>query len=146
MKVETDEQNLMVDDINIIYRPKPKNIYKLNLKENYQSNYATYKRGKNNHHKKYKKQDEKRNLNLKKNKLANSHNFDLISFEEIENDFKELKARTERIQIENELLKFLENSTKDSSFDFDDEKEKKNKKNKKVERPKKILYNYISSL
>ena len=73
------------------------------------------------------------NLNLKKN-VTKSQNFDLISFEEIENDFKELKVQSERIQVENELLKLLENSTKDTSFDEEE------KKSKKIARPKNIYY------
>ena len=58
----------------------------------------------------------------------------MISFEEIENDFKKLKARSEIVEVENELLKLLENSTKDTSFDEDE------RKNKVIERPKNIFY------
>ena len=141
MMVVSEEPKLIVEDI--IYKPKPKNIYKLKLQLHSLSNYTKSTHAKTKHHLKYKKHDEKRNLNLKKNRITKSQNFDLISFEEIENDFKELKARTERKEIENELLEILENSTKDTSFD---EKERKNEKNKikKVERPKNILYNYYN--
>ena len=83
---------------------------------------------------KHKKRRENWNLNLKRKGNTKSQNFDLISFEEIENDFKKLKARSEIVEVENELLKLLENSTKDTSFDEDE------RKNKVIERPKNIFY------
>lgn len=43
----------------------------------------------------------------------------MISFEEMENDFNALKARSEEVKVENELLHILRNSTKDTSLDDD---------------------------
>ena len=138
MMVVSDTPKIIVNDINIIYKPKPKKVYKSNLKLSPLSNIPERFHGKRRHHHKNKKTDEYWDLNLNKNRITKSQNFESISFEEIENDFKNLKARTERIQFENELLKILENSTKDTSF------EEEEKKNKKIERPKNILYKNMS--
>ena len=137
MMVVSDTPKIIVNDINIIYKPKPKKVYKSNLKLSPLSNIPERVHGKRRHHHKHKKTDEYWDLNLNKNRITKSQNFESISFEEIENDFKNLKARTERIQFENELLKILENSTKDTSFEEE-------KKNKKIERPKNILYKNMS--
>lgn len=137
MMVVSDTPKIIVNDINIIYKPKPKKVYKSNLKLSPISNIPERVHGKRRHHHKNKKTDEYWDLNLNKNRITKSQNFESISFEEIENDFKNLKARTERIQFENELLKILENSTKDTSFEEE-------KKNKKIERPKNILYKNMS--
>ena len=72
-------------------------------------------------------------MNQKKNAIAKSQNIDLISYEEIENDFKLLKAKSEIIEVQNELLKLLENSTNDTSFDEET-------KNKAIKRPKNTFY------
>ena len=128
MMVVSNEPKLVVCETNIIYKPKPKKVYKSNLKL---SPISTNLNGNKKQKRKIKKKSE---LNLIKNGMTNSQNFDLISFEEIENDFKELKAQSERIKDEKELLKLLENSTNDSSSNEDE------KKNKKIKRPKNILY------
>ena len=123
---ESNEPKFIVSDINIIYKPKPKRLYKTNLKLAPHSHVNKIKK------QKHKKSSENFDLNLKKQGSAKSQNIDLISFEEIENDFKMLKAKSEIFEVENELLKLLENSTKDSSFD-------KERKNKMIERPKNIF-------
>ena len=71
------------------------------------------------------KKTENWDLNLNKNGISKSQNFESISIEEIENDFKKLKARSEIFDVENELLKLLENSTNDTSFNEDERKNKK---------------------
>ena len=123
---ESNEPKFIVSDINIIYKPKPKRLYKTNLKLAPHSHVNKIKK------QKHKKSSENFDLNLKKQGSAKSQNIDLISFEEIENDFKMLKAKSEIFEVENELLKLLENSTKDSSFDEE-------RKNKMIERPKNIF-------
>ena len=123
---EYNEPKFIVSDINIIYKPKPKRLCKTNLKLIQHSHGNKIKK------QKYKKKGENFDLNLKKQGSAKSQNIDLISFEEIENDFKMLKAKSEIFEVENELLKLLENSTKDSSFDEE-------RKNKMIERPKNIF-------
>ena len=125
MIVPTNEPKLVICEANIVYKPKPKKVYKSKLKLFPITNFA---KSYQNHFRKNKKKKENLNLNLG---IAKSQNFDLISFEEIENDFKELRAQSERIQVENELLKLLENSTKDTSFDEEE-------KNKNIKRPKNI--------
>ena len=81
----------------------------------------------------------KDNLNLdnknknelyKKNRKKPKLDFNEISFEEIEKDFNKLKARSEVIKVERELLSLLRNSTKDNSVD-DNEKD-----TVKIKRPK----------
>ena len=81
----------------------------------------------------------KDNLNLdnknknelyKKNRKKPKLDFNEISFEEIEKDFNKLKARSEVIKVERELLYLLRNSTKDNSVD-DNEKD-----TVKIKRPK----------
>ena len=130
MIVESNEPKLIISEANIIYKPKPKKLY--NEK---QFNHFTSKTHENRmNNQKHKKRRENWNLNLKRKGITKSQNFDLISFEEIENDFKKLKARSEIVEVENELLKLLENSTKDTSFDEDE------RKSKAIERPKKIFY------
>ena len=131
--VVSNEPKFIICETDIIYKPKPKNLYKSNLKLSPLNNLAKSSNENQAHARKIKKKRENLNLNLKKN-VTKSQNFDLISFEEIENDFKELKVQSERIQVENELLKLLENSTKDTSFDEEE------KKSKKIARPKNIYY------
>ena len=134
MIVAKNEPKLVICEANIIYKPKPKKIYKSNLKLSPINHFSKNSHENKNHFRKNKKKKENWNLNLKKEGIAKSQKFELISFEEIENDFKELKAQSERVKVENELLKLLENSTKDTSFDEEEEK------NKKIKRPKNINY------
>ncbi len=131
--VVSNEPKFIICETDIIYKPKPKKLYKSNLKLSPLNNLAKSSNENQAHARKIKKKRENLNLNLKKN-VTKSQNFDLISFEEIENDFKELKVQSERIQVENELLKLLENSTKDTSFDEEE------KKSKKIARPKNIYH------
>ena len=82
------------------------------------------------------------NLKLIKDEVAKSQNFDLISIEEMEYNFKVLKAKSEIFEAEIELLKLLENSKNNISFD---EKEK-DKEGIRIKRPSNIFYkikNYI---
>ena len=135
MMVLSEEPKLIVSDINIIYKPKPRRAYKSNTQPSPVSNFINLnlkneKKPKN----KMKKKTDNLDLNLNKNGISKSQNFESISIEEIENDFKKLKARSEIFDVENELLKLLENSTNDTSFNED------GKKDKAIERPKNIFY------
>ena len=132
----SNEPKLIICEANVVYKPKPKKVYKSNLDLSPITHLSTNFNGNKKQKRKFKQKQESTNLNLKKNGIAKSQNFDLISFEEIENDFNQLKAQSERVRVENELLKLLENSTEDSSPIEDD------RKNKKIKRPKKILYNF----
>ena len=138
MMVVSNEPKLVICEANILYKPKPKKVYKSNFKLSPISRFEAGPHQNKTHNPKIKKKRENWDLKLKKkNGIAKSQNFDLITFEEIENDFKKLKYQTERDQVENELLKLLESSTKDSSFEEDE------KKDKKIKRPKNIYYKYI---
>ena len=54
-----------------------------------------------------------------KSNVKKKHKFDFeeISLKEIENDYSLLKAKSEVIKAENELIYLLRNSTKENSFD-----------------------------
>ena len=125
---EPNEAKYIISDINIIYKPKPKRLYKTNLK------LSTLSHGNKTKKQKLKKLGKNNDLKLKKKSIVKSQNFDLVSFEEIENDFKLLKAKSEIFEVENELLKLLENTKKDTSFDVEE------RRNKMIERPKNIFY------
>ena len=69
----------------------------------------------------------------KKDEAENKFDFDLISFEEIENDFNNFKARSEILKAENELISLMRrNSTKDSLNEDN---------NKSIERAKNPFFN-----
>lgn len=44
------------------------------------------------------------------------NDFEMISLEEMEKDFIALKARSEEIKVENELMNIMRNTTKDTSL------------------------------
>ena len=112
-----------------IYKPKPK---KLCISHNIQHPIRSNKKkftlsppnNTNLNHNKHKKKNE--NKTKKRGKL----DFDKISLEEIERDFSKLKARSEIIEVENELLYLLRNSTKENSL------EDENRDIIKIKRPK----------
>ena len=133
MMVYSEEPKVIVSDINIIYKPKPKRAYKSNKQTSHISHFKNINLRNEKAKIKIKRKKENWNLNLNKNGISKSQNFESISIEEIENDFKKLKARSEIFEVENELLKLLENSTNDTSFNDDE------KKITKIERPKNIF-------
>ena len=100
----------------ILYRPKPKKLCK---------SYIIVK-SKKSHKKHFHLSPTSNEQKNKKTKL----NFDDISLKEIESDFKMLKARSEIMKVENELLSLLRNSTKENSMEDD------LKDNIKIKRPK----------
>ena len=65
------------------------------------------------------KHHKKKNESNVKEKKKPKLDFDEISLEEIESDFTMLKARSEVIEVENELLSLLRNSTKENSLEED---------------------------
>ena len=103
-------------DSPILYRPKPKKLCK---------SYNIFKSEKS-HKKHFHLSPISNEQKNKKTKL----DFDDISLKEIESDFKMLKARSEIIEVENELLSLLRNSTKENSLEED------LKDNIKIKRPK----------
>ena len=102
---------LIICDEPIIHKPKPKRINKIQSNMSYFNNghfsnrqfnqnkiSRRYNHGKNN----------KNNNNRKTEKI--SFNLDLISLEEIENDFNEIKSKKEEIEVQKELLNLLRNA------------------------------------
>ena len=134
MMVISNEPKLLVSDINIIYKPKPRKVYISNFELSSKTNFITNHLESKMHNRKHKHRKKHENWNLKKNGISKSQNFDLISLDEIEKDFKELKARREIVQVQKELLKLLENSTNYTRFD------EKEKKTQIIKRPKNLLY------
>ncbi len=117
-----------------VKKPKPKwanmppvNYFGHNGKFDYQG-------GKKNKNKNHKKDINNRQTQKYKAK----YNFDDISNEEIEDDFKAIKARSEVIEVENELLNILRNATNASSLDEDFKYLEK--QSKKTENPFKKNY------
>ena len=113
----------------ILYRPKPKKLYITHIinkdKNSYKKHFPLSPTSNSNFNlnnmKKKKNYKEKKNSKFDINK---------ISLEEIETDFNLLKARSEVIEVENELLSLLRNSTKENSIEED------TKDTIKIKRPK----------
>ena len=117
----------------ILYRPKPK---KLCIAHNIVKDKNSYKKHfplspNSNSNFNLKNMKNKNHINKYCKKKKNSK-FDInkISLEEIETDFNFLKARSEVIEVENELLSLLRNSTKENSMEDD------TKDTIKIKRPK----------
>jgi len=100
-----------------IYKPKPKKLcisHNVHSKKSYRKHFLLSPSSNSNFNLKNKKNE----INIKKKKESKL-DFDNISLEEIENDFNKLKARSEIIEVENELLSLLRNSTKENSLEED---------------------------
>jgi hypothetical protein len=116
----------------ILYRPKPKKLYIIHTinkdKNSFKKHFPLSPTSNSNFNLKNMKNEN----HIKKRKEKKNSKFDInkISLEEIETDFNLLKARSEVIEVENELLSLLRNSTKDNSMDED------TKDTIKIKRPK----------
>ena len=132
MFVLSDKSKLIISKTNIIYKPKPKKIYK--SKPNYSLNFYP-----NKSYQIIPKRKNKKNLDLNLKNNAKSEKFDVesISLEEMEKDFKRLKAKREISKVEEELKQIMEESTKDKSREKNSNKKKKNKG---IKRPKNVKY------
>ena len=103
---------LIICEEPIIYKPKPKRINKIQSNMSYIQKDHFGKRlfnqnkisRRHNHGK-----NNKNNYNNKKSEKI-SFNLDLISLEEIENDFNEIKSKNEEIEVQKELLNLLRNA------------------------------------
>lgn len=146
----TDEPKYIISEDPIIFRPTAKKITPINPKDKYSSISS------NNWFdeppcrtpvikpfpKKLKKKNKKLETNLeieflKKTKEAKSNDagFDMVSLEEIENDFKAIKSRSEARKVENELMKLMRNSTKATTIDDEEYRTLE-----KLERPRNPYY------
>ena len=132
MIVISDKPKLIISKTNIIYKPKPKKIYK--SKPNYSLNLYPNKSYQINPKRKNKKNLD---LNLKNNAKSEKFDVESISLEEMEKDFKRLKAKREISKVEEELKQIMEESTKDKSREKNSNKKKKNKG---IKRPKNVKY------
>ena len=132
MFVLSDKSKLIISKTNIIYKPKPKKIYK--SKPNYSLNLYPNKSYQINPKRKNKKNLD---LNLKNNAKSEKFDVESISLEEMEKDFKRLKAKREISKVEEELKQIMEESTKDKSREKNNNKKKKNKG---IKRPKNVKY------
>ena len=106
----TEEPLLIICEEPKIHKPKPRRINKnSNIFQN--NNKSKYKRNQNRHSSKMNFYDEK-NINSK-NQLNEERgqnicfNLDKISLEEIENDFKLFKSKSEDIKVQKELLNLI---------------------------------------
>ena len=105
-----DSKNLVliVCDEPIIYRPKPKRIHKI---QNSMSNCNNglfhnrhFNQGKNQRKNCHNSKNNKKSIKAFRNL---PFNLDLISLEEIEKDFNEIKFKKEEIKVQKELLNLL---------------------------------------
>ena len=117
----------------ILYRPKPKKLYITHNivkdKNSYKKHFPLSPTSNSN----FNFKNMKNKNHIKKNcKEKKNSKFDInkISLEEIETDFNLLKHRSEVIEVENESLSLLRNSTKENSMEDD------TKDNIKIKRPK----------
>ena len=124
MFVLSDKSKLIISKTNIIFKPKPKKIYK--SKPNYSLNFYPNKSFQFNQKRKNQK---KLDLNLQKNAKSEKFDMESISLEEMEKDFKRLRAKREITKVEKELKQIMEESTKDNSG------ENKKKKYRGIKRP-----------
>ncbi len=102
-----------------IYRPKPKrinkkyNIYQHNKKCAYNNRQPKQRNLRMENNNEYKKNIIKNYLYEEKKKNL-SFNLDLISLEEIDNDFKEFKSKSEEIEVQNELINLMKKTNNES--------------------------------
>ena len=95
-----------------IHKPKPKrinkksNIYQYNKKSNHYNRYSNPRTSRMNNH------EQKKMKNYDKNEHC--FNLDLISLEEIENDFKEFKSKSEEIEVQRELINLMRRASDES--------------------------------
>ena len=133
MIVLSDKPKLIISKTNIIYKPKPKKLYKST------QNYSLFHLPNSRYHRyPNKKISKKIDLNLKKTQ-SEKLKFDVNSFslEEMEKDFNRLQAKREITTVERELKQIMEDSTKDKSIEG---KNNKRKKVKGIKRPKNAKY------
>ena len=104
------EPILIICDEPIIHKPKPKRIYKTKNNISYIDSEHFSNRLFNPCKMTRKHNNEKRNKNNNKASDKISFNLDLISLEEIENDFNVIKSKDEEFEVQKELLNLLRNT------------------------------------
>ena len=97
-----------------IHKPKPKrinkksNIFQYNKKSNNYNRHLNHRPQRNN----YEQKKNKNYLHEDKNEMC--FNLDLISLEEIENDFKLIKSKSEEIEVQRELINLMKRASDES--------------------------------
>ena len=103
---------LIICDEPVIHKPKPKRINKIqNNMPHINSghfNHRQLNQNQNKMNRRHNHEKKKKNNNKPSEKI--SFNLDLISLEEIENDFNEIKSKKEEIEVQKELLTLLRNA------------------------------------
>ena len=102
---------LIICDEPVIHKPKPKRIHKIQYNMSHGNNNLFNNRRlkadkiqRKNYH-----DNEINKINYKASKNL-PFNLDLISLEEMENDFNEFKSKSEEIEVQKELLNLLRNA------------------------------------
>ena len=107
--MSASEPALIFCSVPYIHKPKPRRINK-------KSNYVLYNYKYNINNRQFNQRAKNNNIEFKKSKKHhNTHeekkeysfNLDLISLEEIDNDFKELKSKFEEIEEQKELIQLI---------------------------------------
>ena len=103
---------LIICDEPVIHKPKPKRINKIqNNMPHINIGHFSHRQLNQNQNKMNRRHNhEKKRKNNNKGKEKMSFNLDLISLEEIENDFNEFKSKNEEIEVQKELLNLLRNA------------------------------------
>ena len=103
---------LIICEEPIIHKPKPKRINKIqsNMPYIHKDHFSNRLFNKNKMSRKHNhgKRSKNDHNNEKSEKI--SFNLDLISLEEIENDFNEIKSKNEELEVQKELLNLLRNA------------------------------------
>ena len=120
MKSRTEK--VICCEVKKIHNPKPKRLYKINDCFKGHSRFTPGPRKIPNYNT---EMHRKKGFEFTNKNKFNKLDFDSISFEEIENDFMAIKAKSEAIKVENELLRLLLEPSN---------KEKKNIKNNRIKR------------
>ena len=102
-----------------IHKPKPKRInkkvnnFQYNRKNIYNNRHSKPRNSRMNNHE-YKKGNNIKNYLYEEKRKKLSFNLDMISLEEIENDFKEFKSKSEDIEVQKELLNLIRRAEHES--------------------------------
>ena len=106
--MSAEEPKLIICSVPKIHKPKPRRINKKLNNFLYNKKYSNYNR-QFNQRSKMNNIEYKKNIKYNKNEEKKKYcfNLDLISLEEIENDFKELKSKFEEIEEQKELIKLI---------------------------------------
>mgnify|MGYP006873237256 CR=1 FL=1 len=101
--MKSKDEKIIFCEVKKIHNPKPRRIYKINNCFKGSSKYPFGGRKLPIYNYENKKKGNEFNHKNKQKK----YNFDEISLEEIENDFMAIKAKSEILKVENELLEIL---------------------------------------